>query len=80
MWLFFTTSNDHRWPGLYYKHITIVNYDSRIYNDAPSCGITYDRHSDKTTLLENIYSTVVISDNRHYDCNIFIVRATGFCS
>jgi hypothetical protein len=34
--------------GLYYKHITIVNDDSRLYNDAPSCGITYDHHSDET--------------------------------
>jgi hypothetical protein len=32
-------------------------------SDAPSCGITYDHHSD--------YSGGVI-----YDCNIFIIQAT----
>jgi hypothetical protein len=34
--------------------------------DAPSCGITYDRHSDD--------SRGVI-----YICNVYIIQATGVC-
>ncbi len=33
-------------------------------SNAPSCGVTYDRHSDN-------------SRGAVYDCNIFIVKATG---
>jgi hypothetical protein len=37
--------------GLYHKNIMIVNSTSRvvrmtIVSDAPSCGVTYDCHSD----------------------------------
>jgi hypothetical protein len=33
--------------GLYYKDVSIVNDDSRVFkSNAPSCGVTYDRHSD----------------------------------
>jgi hypothetical protein len=39
--------------GLYYKHLMIVNDNSRvvrmsIISDAPSCGVTYDHHSDNS--------------------------------
>jgi len=32
--------------GLYYKHFMIVNDNYSHQNDAQSCGITYDHHSD----------------------------------
>jgi hypothetical protein len=31
--------------GLYYKDVSIVNDDSQVVkSNAPSCGVTYDRH------------------------------------
>ncbi len=39
--------------GLYYKNITIIRMT--IVSDAPSCGVTYDGHSN------DIYALIVIS-------------------
>ncbi len=34
---------------LYYKNITNVNDNSGVFrSDAPSCGITYDHHSENS--------------------------------
>ncbi len=51
-------------------------------SDAPSCGVTYDRHSDNSSgchlcskrkfIVQASLMTIVI-----YDCHIFIVQATG---
>ncbi len=35
--------------GLFYKNITIVNGTPRVIrSDGPSCGVTYDCHSDNS--------------------------------
>jgi hypothetical protein len=91
---------------LYYKHIVIVNDDSKavaspmiiiliqvvvspmiiiLMSDAPSCGITYDHHSDDYSGICNCHSydsieTFIMQVSLtivNYNCkNIFTVQAT----
>jgi hypothetical protein len=72
--------------GLYYKHITIINDDSRVVIIIPQLGasvtivilmtpkVSFMLLESSIMLLENIYSTGITND----DCHIFIVQATGW--
>jgi len=63
---------------MYYKHITIINYNSRVIRMALQAVVSpmiviLTTLEVSFTLLGNIYSTGITLDG----CNIFIVQATG---
>jgi hypothetical protein len=69
--------------SMHYKHITIVNDDSRVISKWRSqlcphflttLEVSLMLLESSITLLENIYSTSINHDYRH----IFIVQAIGF--
>jgi hypothetical protein len=55
--------------GLYYKNIATINETSRavrmmILSDTPSCGVTYDHHSDNSRGV--IYTLRELLKYRHH--------------
>ncbi len=68
--------------GLYCKNITIVNDTFRVVrSDAPSCGITYDHHSDsqrchlhsQRTFIAQASLMMIAIYNRHLHSSFTII-------
>ncbi len=67
--------------GLYYKHIMIVNYASRVVSDATIWSITPESQTQEVlfTLNNDVYSTCITYHNSQLTIGqMFIVQATDY--